>query len=220
MKSLSLSRPLVIMVIGLPGSGKSFFARQFSEMFNAPLVHADFIRHAVSAHSTFDADEDALVHILVHHQAAELIKTGKTFVVDGGVNHKTSRLALERMAGKHGYGKLVIWVQTDEPTSLARSMKRSPKRNDDLYNDPMDAAAFSRYRKQFSIPTRTENVVVISGKHTFTTQARVILKKLVSPRDTVVADRPTQSNRRIDTGTKPEPTSDAQQPRRRNVTIN
>lgn len=216
MKSLSLSRPLVIIVIGLPGSGKSFFARQFADMFGAPLVSVDFIRHAVSPQSRYVAEEDALVNALAHSQIVELLKTGKTCVVDGGLNNRTARHAIERLASKHGYGKLTIWVQTDEPTSLSRSMKRSAKRQADELNAPMDAPAFARYRKQFSIPTPSENVVVISGKHTFATQARVILKKLVAPRDTVVTVRGSETPR---ADAKPEQKPDVQ-PRRRSVTIN
>ena len=217
MKSLSLSRPLVIMVIGLPGSGKSFFSRQFAEMFGAPLVSGDFIRHSISAQSTFDTDEDALVGTLVEAQVGELLKTGKTFIIDGSVNARTMRTSIERLANSHGYGKLTIWVQTDEPTSFARSHKRSEKRAGDIYNDPMDQHAFLRYRKQFTAPTRTENIVVISGKHTFATQARVVLKKLVSPRDTITVTRPQEP--RTPTDSKPEQQQDVQ-PRRRNVPIN
>ena len=217
MKSLSLSRPLVIMVIGLPGSGKSFFARQFAEMFGAPLVSSDFIRHSLSAQSTFDADEDTLVGTLVEAQVGELLKTGKTFIIDGSVNARTVRTSIERLATSHGYGKLTIWVQTDEPTSFARSHKRSEKRAGDVHNDPMEQQAFLRYRKQFATPTRTENVVVISGKHTFATQARVVLKKLVSPRDTITVTRPQEPRTSADS--KPEQQQDVQ-PRRRNVPIN
>ena len=216
MKSLSLSRPLVIMVIGLPGSGKSFFSRQFAEMFGAPLVSVDFLRHTISPDSVYTTEEDSYVTALMTNQIAELCKTGKTFIIDGGLNHRTSRLAVERLATKHGYGKLTIWVQTDEPTSSARSLKRNAKRTTDELNAPMDSIAFNRYRKLFSIPTLSENIVVISGKHTFATQARVVLKKLVSPRDTASAVRPQETQR---VAIKPENQTDVQ-PRRRNVTIN
>ena len=216
MKSLSLSRPLVIMVIGFPGSGKSFFARQFADMFGAPLVSADFIRHALAAESEYSPREDALVSSLVQNETNELLKTGKTFIVDGSVNSRAVRTAIERQAVKHGYGKMVIWVQTDEPTCIARSMKRSAKRKTDELNATMGIESFERYKKQLSPPTPTENVVVISGKHTFPTQARVILKKLVTPRDTVVTERG-QTTHHV--SIKSEPETDVQ-PRRRNVTIN
>lgn len=215
MKSLSLSRPLVIMVIGLPGSGKSFFARQFADMFGAPLVSTDFIRHAIFPDSQYSPEEDALVHALSHNTLSELLKTHKTIVVDGGVNNRASRLAIDRLTAKQGYGKLTIWVQTDEPTSVARSIKRSKTRTTDALNTSMDQKTFERYHKQFGAPSPTENVVVISGKHTFATQARVVLKKLVAPRDTIVVNR--DADKRDDS--KPEQHPDVQ-PRRRNVTIN
>jgi predicted kinase len=217
MKSLSLSRPLVIMVIGLPGSGKSFFAGQFADMFGAPLVSADFIRHAIFPESNYTPDEDALVNALSLSSITELLKTRKTIVVDGGVNNRSARVAIERLATAQDYGKLTIWVQTDEPTSLARSQKRSAKRQADALNAPMDLKAFERYRKQFSVPSPTENVVVVSGKHTYATQARVVLKKLVSPRDTIVVNRDTTDRQSSDI--KPGQHTDVQ-PRRRNVTIN
>lgn len=215
MKSLSLSRPLVIMVIGLPGSGKSFFARQFAEMFGAPLVSTDFVRNALFSESEYSAREDALVGALTHNEIAELLKTHKTVIVDGGVNSRANRTAIERMAHKYGYGKLTVWVQTDEPTSLSRSAKRSDKRKGDELNTSMDPRAFERYKKQFSVPTVSENVIVISGKHTYATQARVVLKKLVAPRDTVTVKREPETRH---VAIKSEQ-SDVQ-PRRRNVTIN
>lgn len=215
MKSLSLSRPLVIMVIGLPGSGKSFFARQFSDMFGAPLVSVDFIRNTISPDSQYSTLEDSVVASVATSQILELLKTSKTFVVDGGVNNRASRLTIARDAKKHEYGLLTIWVQTDEPTSLARSTRRSNKRVADELNTSLSPRQFERYQKQFSIPTPSENIVVISGKHTFTTQARIVLKALVAPRETPVQDRATPTRPQ----TKPEQPHDIQ-PRRHNVIIN
>lgn len=201
------------MVIGLPGSGKSFFARQFAEMFNAPLVSIDYIRNALFATTQYTADEDTLIGSLTSYEVAELMKTQKTFIIDGGLNNRAARLAVEKVAVKSGYGKLIIWIQTDEPTSLVRSTKRSPKRAGDALNVSMDPRAFERYKKQFNVPTISEDAIVISGKHTYATQARVVLKKLVAPREintTSDVQRPL-----IKTEEDPDV-----QPRRRSVTIN
>lgn len=215
MKSLSLSRPLVIMIIGLPGSGKSFFGRQFAEMFGAPIVSTDFFRHTLSPESAYDVAEDTLVGVLVTNEITELMKTKKTFIIDGGMNTRNARFAVERAAMAQGYGKLTVWVQTDEPTSHLRSTKRSSRRQGDALNSSMDSASFERYKKQFSMPHRSENIAVISGKHTFTTQARIILKKLVAPREEAANAETAVEPRE----TKVEPRHDIQ-PRRHNVTIN
>ena len=204
------------MVVGLPGSGKSFFARQFADMFGAPLVSVDFVRHTLFPESKYSAKEDTYVETLTHNQLSELLKTSKTIVVDGGVNTRSARTRVEKDAKAHGYGTLIVWVQTDEPTAITRSLKRSAKREADALNSPLSADAYRRLKKQFGAPGRFENVIVISGKHTYATQARVVLKKLVAPRDTVIISRPNDSSR-IDI--KSEPTTDVQ-PRRHNVTIN
>lgn len=215
MKSLSLARPLVILVIGLPGSGKSFFARQFSEMFGAPLVRTDYIRHTLFAEATYAPDQESLVSALANNQTAELLKTQKTFIIDGGLNNRIARAATEKLAKHNGYDTLTVWVQTDEPTSRARSFKRTPRKHDDALNYPMHPDVFARLSKQLTPPQPSENTVVISGKHTFGAQARVILKKLVSPRDNDASalQRPTTSPQH------PTQSNDVQ-PRRHSVTIN
>ena len=77
----------------------------------------------------------------------------------------------------------------------------------------MDEETFTRVSKLFTAPRPAEAVVVISGKHTFASQARTVLKKLVTPRDIP------QAAPRKDIETAPQATHDLQ-PRRRNVTIN
>lgn len=173
MKSLSLARPLVLATVGLPGSGKSFFARQFSETFGAPVISANRLRH-VAAH-------EAVVPLAAYFME-ELFKTQKTFIVDGLAATRAERVELRKVAKSKGYDVLLVWVQTDTTTSQYRSMKRSSRREDDMYNPMLTAEDFAREARRFYPPIASEPTVVISGKHTYATQARVVLKKLVTPR--------------------------------------
>lgn len=183
MKSLSLSRPLILMVIGVPGSGKSFFARQFSDTFHAPLVSYDYIRSRLFEQPTYSNKEEAAVYSLAGQQITELLKTEKTFVIDGGLNDKADRASLNKIAHKAGYGSLVVWVQTDEVSSKSRATKRKLTRPGDEYNTALTSEQFQKLAKELSAPAPQEFFVVISGKHTFATQAKVVLKKLVTPRE-------------------------------------
>lgn len=180
MKNLSLPKPLILVLVGLPGAGKSFFARQFAEMFGSPLVSFDRIRYELFAEPQNSAEEHTIIGRLAEYQIAELIKTHRSFLVDGGYNAAAARQALATYAKKHGYGVLVIWVQTDDQTAQLRSMKRNPRKLDDQFSPSLDNQTFLSLSKRLTAPSR-EEYVVISGKHTFSTQAKMVLRKLATP---------------------------------------
>lgn len=210
MKTLSLSRPLVIFVIGLPGAGKSFFARQFADTFSAPIVSYDYLRYQMFPDPAFSDDEDTLIAQIAGNEFSELLKTGKSVVLDGGNNNYENRQLLGKMAHKKGYGSFVVWVQTDEKSSRLRATKRSSRRTGDALNASMTDHAFNSVKQSFMKPGKGEPFVVISGKHTYATQAKVVLRRFMTLQDpaTPVENYPTASNqqRNIRHGENLQPT--------------
>ncbi len=179
MESLNLSNPLVIVVAGLPGSGKSFFATQFAQTFGAALVSRDKIRWTLFAHHTYSENEDTMVDQVADLLTTELFRTGKSFILDGGYNTRAARAELAKEAKKAGFKVLTIVVQTDEPTSKSRAMKRDARRKNDQYKQSLSAEDFANLAKAYQSPIVDKNTVVISGKHTYQTQARMVLKKII-----------------------------------------
>lgn len=183
MKPLSLERPLVIMTVGLPGSGKSFFARQFSDMFSAPLISKDEIRTTLFPGSSYAKDEDIYVSKIADINFRELLKTQRTIIYDGDFAAVKNRREVAKFAKERDYSTMLIWVQTDDTTCRQRSLRRSKRKSGDTYNNPMTNEVYEQYAKRFTQPSQHDRVVVISGKHTFSSQARVVLKQLVSPQN-------------------------------------
>ncbi len=185
MKSLNLARPQMLMIVGNPGAGKSFFARQFSETFDAPVVSLDRIRFELFANPTYSNDENDLVTRVAGYFIEELLKTKRSFVIDGGCNARADRARLAQLAKQANYAVQIIWVQTDITTCRARALKRNPeKRIDDKFNPTLSEQTFEALVRRFTEPTR-ENHVVISGKHTYSTQAKMVLRKMVAAREAV-----------------------------------
>jgi predicted kinase len=183
MKSLNFARPQLLMIVGLPGAGKSFFARQFSEMFGTPTVSPDRIRYELFANPTYSTEENNLVNRMAMYLIDELLKTKRSFMVDGVCNSRADRQRLTQLAKKADYGSHVVWVQTDLATCRSRALKRNPeKRIEDKYNPTLSEAIFEGLTRRFTEPTR-EAHVVISGKHTYNTQAKMVLRKLVAARE-------------------------------------
>jgi predicted kinase len=164
MKSLQLEKPHAIIVIGLQGSGKSFFASKFADTFNAPFFDQSFF--AKSARDTAAASE------LMDNALKQVVKTGRSVVIELSLATRTERSELSSQLRASGYVPLYVWAQVDADTAMARASKTSGVGQDE-YRDRM---------KRFSPPHPTEKALVISGKHTFATQAKAVLKKLSSPR--------------------------------------
>jgi predicted kinase len=174
MKSLSLSQPHLIIMTGVPGSGKSFFAEKFADTFHAPYVNYEIISSLC---------DPTAANELFYYQIHELLKTQQTIIVEGLSDTRTERSELTRKARTSGYTPLLLWVQTDPSTAknrITRVTKNKPNRT--LAPEEYDHEA-----KRFTPPNAIEKPVVVSGKHTYATQAKVILKKLSAPRTEISA---------------------------------
>ncbi len=183
MKSLSLTKPLVLVVIGLPGAGKSFFSTQFADTFHAPLLRSDYWHHLLYKDQTVTKASLQTVKTVLFAQLAEILKTQKTCVIDGLGATKLEREKIRTSAQKADYDILYIWVQTDKATAKYRSMTRSKRRKGDVFNPSLSSEEYDNFEKRFTLPANSENYLVVSGKHTYATQARIVLKKLVQPRE-------------------------------------
>ncbi len=177
MKLLQLSKPHLIVMVGIAGSGKSFFAEKFSDTFQAPLVSDALLTKCFNDTETPDHSAKLLKQ-LASVQLDQLFKTERTVILDTDSDMRTDRGMIAAQARKHDYETLFIWVQTDQATAKDRAAK--PSKNST--NRRLTSDQFSQQAARFTPPNATENTVVISGKHTYATQAKVVLKKLASPR--------------------------------------
>lgn len=169
MKRLGLAKPHVIIMVGIPGSGKSFFAEKFADTFHAPLVSEEKLALLSDKVDVTD---------LVDHQLSELLKTGQSILLEAGANTRPERQELSKKVHAAGYETLLVWVQTDAATAKARATKVSKDETRRIYS----ADEYDKRVKRFTPPTTSEKPVVISGRHTYASQVRTVLKRLSAPR--------------------------------------
>lgn len=176
MKPLTPASPHAIIMVGIPGSGKSTFAEHFANTFQAPIINSDALKRELH----LDAQQ---VVLLQKHMLQELLKTHRTVLIEGMGERRAQRAELTRVVTKAGYKPLIVWVQTDPAEAKRRATKPFPRGSD------LTPTEFDDRAKQFQAPTATEGALVISGKHTYATQLKVVLKQLASvPRPNVEAE--------------------------------
>jgi shikimate kinase len=179
MKPLTPTTPHVIMMVGIPGSGKTTFAEHFAKTFQAPYINPGTISEEIG----LDADATEKVTKLLFD---ELLKTNRTLIYEGSTFTKSQRFELIKHVSKAGYETLLVWVQT-EPYEAKRRATHKTKAG------ALSSEDFDEIFQGFQNPSAAEKPVVISGKHTYTTQLKTVLKHLSrNAPDTQVPPAPQQ----------------------------
>ncbi|MEX2234483.1 MAG: ATP-binding protein [Cyclobacteriaceae bacterium] len=73
---------MLIVVSGLPGSGKSYFASRLSEKLGAEYVNSDSARKAMEATGRYPFEDELDVYESMAKTAGENLRKGKVVVVD------------------------------------------------------------------------------------------------------------------------------------------
>jgi predicted kinase len=172
------SKPLLIMLYGFPGAGKTYFARNLTEHLQAAHVHGDRIRGELFDNPQYDKEENGVITQLMDYMTHEFLNAGISVVYDANAMRNAQRHALREMARKASATSLLVWLQVDADGSFARIGTRDRRRMDDKYAASLDRNAFDNIATHMQNPQNVEDYVVISGKHTFNTQFSAIVKRL------------------------------------------
>jgi predicted kinase len=178
MKKLELDKPLAIVMMGVPGAGKTFFARQLANSLNIGYISEDRIRFDIYESPRFTTEEQAVVRRVMGYMIEELSRVKKHIVLDGRFLNAGERQKVHQVMATAGYQVLTVWVQTEEELARRRASKRDKRKPDDKYNDPVPAVEFNSIKLKLEKPQEKEDFSVVSGKHTFKSQLDTVLKRI------------------------------------------
>jgi gluconate kinase len=154
------AKPRALMVFGAPCSGKTLFAEKFSKKFGLACYDFDKLREK---HNFSHAE------ILVILE--EILKTRQTIIIEGDLNTEKERAEMRRILRDNGYEPTLIWIQTDVATIRSRLKARfkSVNKAKNFYDTAVET---------IEAPDETEHAIILSGKHTFDTQAKHVVTGL------------------------------------------
>jgi len=173
-----LSKPVLIIVYGFPGSGKTFFSRQFSEEINAANINGDQLRYEFFDSPNYSKDEDSVVEHLSLFMVSQFLQAGVSVVYDASAIRQSQRRILKDLANRAKAEVLIVWLQIDVESAFLRVVKRDHRKIDDKYNRPLDRTTFESEINKMQNPGLHEDYVVVSGKHNFITHKNATFKKL------------------------------------------
>lgn len=172
------SQPFLLLLYGFPGSGKTYFSRQFTESVQVAHLEQDRIRYELFENPRFSKQENSALNRITEYMVNEFLQAGISVVLDMNAMRVSQRRSYREIARLSKASVLVVWFQVDADTSFLRNRSRDRRKNDDRYSLGYEVEQFKQLAAYMQHPEPTEDFVVVSGKHSFAGQMSSVIKKL------------------------------------------
>jgi predicted kinase len=104
-------RPALVVLSGLPGSGKSTVAYALMQRVSAVLVQSDRVRKLLVPVPDYSTEESARVFAVIHAALERLLADGIPVILDATTLEEKQRRPLAQIAARAGARLVLVWVQ-------------------------------------------------------------------------------------------------------------
>lgn len=172
-----LNTPIAFIVVGTPGSGKSWFSRSISKNLHCIHLDSERIRFELFEEQSYNDEEEVVVENMVDYFAHTLTQSRASMIFDGTTSSIKRRKELYKFAEKNEYQPVLVWVQSNDELS---KMRASSKVNKSVaeYKRKLTADQYDSLINKFEKPHEKEKPIVISGNHSARSQLKSIVTRL------------------------------------------
>lgn len=174
-----MSTPLLIVFLGFPGSGKTYFATKLAKEIGAVTLNSDALR--VTMFKSLEAiekirhsaDQSRLyddVFGAMDYAAKQTLLAGHSVIYDAQQTKRENRHNIERLATEAGAIPILVWIKTSKQTALRRGQEREARDDSHQYDAEKMEYLIDRFARVTDLPEPGENTVEISGEQPFEQQ--------------------------------------------------
>lgn len=143
--SAPAGRATLVMLMGLPGVGKSHCARLIASAVGGAHVATDHLRSRLFIAASYADDENAAVFGIAEALVDQLLAEGHVVVLDATHLVARNRAPAERVAQRHGAPIVRVLVTADDGDARARLESRGRQRADGDHSDA-DVRVYEKMR--------------------------------------------------------------------------
>jgi predicted kinase len=143
----------LLLMVGLPGAGKTTRAKQLAPAHRALRLTPDEWMIPLFDGTQPDGKRDVLEGLLIT-VALQALRAGTNVVLDFGLSSRDERSALRWLARSAGASCQVVYLPVDEDVQRARIAHRQATAPHQTF--PMTQADIDRWQEQFQVPDAAE----------------------------------------------------------------
>lgn len=136
---------MLILVMGLPGTGKTTFARALAGRMGAVHLNSDIVRAEVGKRGAYAPADKEAVYAEMYRRSEIFLQQGRDVIVDSTFFKKSIREPYFRLAEKYGASLRVIVIRAAEETLKERLAKPRP-------DSEADFAVYRKIKAAYEAP--------------------------------------------------------------------
>jgi predicted kinase len=139
------ANPALIVVSGLPGTGKSYFCRKLAERIDLVILESDDLRQRLFPTPSYSKEESTQLFRACHGLVEELLRKGISVALDATNLEEHNREQLYHIADQSG-AKLIIVRMEAPPELVQQRLEGRARRVDQSDRSEADWSVYSKMK--------------------------------------------------------------------------